>query len=195
MTLATIVNYTFAILTVVGQLLVLKLVFWSIFKDKIIGKNIGPFAIGDYTENMLAFFTKHGMFFAFIIALVAMLGSLTYSDILMYEPCKLCWFQRICMYPLVVLLGLGLVRKDSDISFYALVLAILGAPIAFYHYLVQLGLIKAGCSTVGYSVSCAKYFTMSFGYITIPMMALTAFAMIIAFLALYRKGLNDSASV
>lgn len=195
MTLATIVNYTLAILTVLGQLLILKLVFWSAFKGKISGLKIGQFAIGDYTEKMLAFFSKNGMFFAFIVALIAMFGSLTYSDILMYEPCKLCWFQRILMYPIVVLLGLGLLRKDSAIAFYGLILAILGAPIAVYHYLVQLGLIKAGCSTVGYSVSCAKYFTMSFGYITIPMMALTAFGLIIVFLSLYRKYLNDSASV
>ena len=195
MTLATIVNYTFAVLVVLGQLLVLKIIFWVLLQKKLTGKKIGSFDIGESIGKILGFFSKHGMFLAFIVALVAMLGSLTYSDILLYEPCKLCWFQRICMYPLVVLLGLGLIRKDSDVSFYALILAILGAPIAFYHYLVQLGLVKAGCSTVGYSVSCAKYFTMSFGYITIPMMALTAFAMIIAFLALYRKGLNDSASV
>lgn len=179
MTLANIVNYTLSTLTVLGQISVLVVAVMIILKK--------------YDNVVMNFLAKNGMKISFAVALLAMLGSLTYSDILHYEPCKLCWFQRIFMYPEVVLLGLGLLRKDNAISFYALILSVIGAPIAFYHYLVQLGLVKAGCSTVGYSVSCAKYFTMNFGYITIPMMAFTAFLMIAFALVSFRKNnLNNS---
>ena len=56
------------------------------------------------------FLAKKGFILAFIVALVSMCGSLYYSDVLGYEPCKMCWYQRICMYPEVLLLGLALYR-------------------------------------------------------------------------------------
>jgi disulfide bond formation protein DsbB len=91
------------------------------------------------------------------------------------------------MYPQLIILGLGYFMKDSKASFYALILAILGTPIALFHYMLQRGVVDFGCSVVGnYSVSCAKYFSMTYGYITIPMMAFTAFLMIIMFLSLNR---------
>lgn len=140
---------------------------------KVLGK---PFALIE----------KHGILFGFIVALIAMLGSLTYSDVLGYEPCKLCWYQRIFMYPQVFLLGLALFRKERFIIPYALFLAVIGEIIALYHYTVQLGLFPAPCSVSGYSVSCAKVFTLQFGYITIPLMAFTAFVLIV-FCMLFSK--------
>lgn len=132
--------------------------------------------------------TKNALRLALIVALTATGGSLFYSDIAGFEPCKLCWIQRIFMYPLVVLFTLGMLKKDRDIADYGLALSIIGAPIALYHYYLQRGGNPfVPCSTVGYSVSCAKTFVMSYGYITIPMMALTAFILIIILLGMSKK--------
>src|SRR3989344_4546628 len=95
---------------------------------------------------------EQALFYGFIVALAATLGSLIYYDVLGYEPCKLCWFQRIFMYPQVLLLAL----------------AIPGALVAGYHYLLQLGVAPSlPCAAVGYSVSCSERFVLQFGYITI----------------------------
>ena len=117
-----------------------------------------------------------------------MTGSLIYSDVIGYEPCKLCWFQRIFMYPQVFLLALALWKKDKNIIDYTALLSIFGAIIAGYHYLLQLGIAPdLSCGAVGYSVSCAQRFVMNFGYITLPLMAFTAFLMILTFFFIEKK--------
>lgn len=122
---------------------------------------------------------KKGLLFGFIIAVVAMLGSLFYSEIAGYVPCKLCWYQRILMYPLTLLFGIALWRKDANMRLYGLVLSGLGGIIALYHFLLQHGITPSiGCNAVGYSVDCSKLFILDYGYLTIPLMALTAFLMI-----------------
>ncbi|MBI2459065.1 MAG: disulfide bond formation protein B [Parcubacteria group bacterium] len=139
-------------------------------------------------SDLLNFFAKRALIFSFIVALMATLGSLFYSEIAGYEPCKLCWFQRILMYPQAIILGLAWLKKDYNIALYSLVLSSLGALIAAYHYLLQIGLAPAiGCSAVGYSISCAQRFVMRFGYITIPMMSLTAFLLIIGFMIILKR--------
>ena len=131
-------------------------------------------------EAVTAFFGRHALALAFIVALAATVGSLTYSEILGYEPCKLCWFQRIFMYPLVILFGMAILRRDHTVTTYALPLSFIGAVIAGYHYLLQLGAVPSSfpCAAVGYSVSCAQRFVLQFGYITIPVMALSVFVLI-----------------
>ncbi len=132
-------------------------------------------------ERMMRVFGTHAVSLSFIVALVATLGSLFYSDIAGFEPCKLCWYQRIVMYPQVILFGVALWKRRNDLADYSLALSGIGALIAGYHYLLQRGVVSAApCSAVGYSVSCSKVFTMSFGYITIPLMAFTAFALLFA---------------
>lgn len=129
---------------------------------------------------------KYAPHLALAAVTIATLGSLFYSEVAGYEPCKLCWIQRIFMYPQVVLLITAFVKKRAGaMLFYTLPLSIIGGLIAVYHYLLQLGVVSgAACGVVGYSVSCAQRFVMSYGYITIPMMAITAFGLsIIAYLA------------
>ncbi len=129
-----------------------------------------------------AWVKKNALLFCFIVALLATSGSLFYSDVAGFEPCKLCWYQRILMYPQVILLAVAMKKKDRGMVDSILVLSILGAGIALYHYLLQLDLVPAlPCSAVGYSASCSQRFFMNLGYITIPMMALTAFVMNIFF--------------
>lgn len=130
-------------------------------------------------NNWANFLNKYSVNAAFVVALVAMLGSLFYSEIAGFEPCKLCWFQRIFMYSQVFMFIVAILRKDDSVVYYSLVLSIIGAIIAGYHYLLQIGAAPAiSCSAVGYSVSCSEKFVLQFGYITIPMMAFSAFALI-----------------
>lgn len=134
------------------------------------------------SDWLMKLISKKAMLFVLIIASIAMLGSLFFSEIAGYEPCKLCWFQRILMYPQVLLLAIALTEKDKRALVYSAALSLVGALIAGYHYLLQIGAVPPlSCGTVGYSVSCSEKFVMNFGYVTIPMMALTAFLLILVF--------------
>ncbi len=121
------------------------------------------------------FFADKALLVGFIISLLATVGSLIYSDILGYQPCKFCWYQRVFMYPQVILMGIALVRKDMGMKLYGFVLSVIGGVIALYHYLGQFSLAPLPCSAVGQSISCSERFSTEFGYITIPLMAFSAF--------------------
>jgi len=164
MTLVSVANIVLSSATVVGQIGIGFLVATILFRRRT--------ALGHISRNAIVL--------SFIIALSATLGSLFYSEIIGYEPCKLCWFQRIFMYPEVILLGTLLWKKHgAGIVDGSIILSIIGTAIALYHYLLQIGLAPAlPCSATGYSVSCSERFVMSFGYITIPLMTLTAFVLI-----------------
>lgn len=130
-----------------------------------------------FVKAVWQFVRKNSIFWAWLFAIVSTLGSLYYSEVLEYNPCKLCWFQRILMYPFVLLLGIAWYKDDFRFSRYAVPMAVLGALIAAYHYMTQrLAAIAqlAACATAG-ETSCLTPYTFQFGYITIPMMALTAF--------------------
>jgi len=163
MELVSNVNFFLGALTVAGQIAIAAVVVLLVLrKENVLRRLIFAYALP----------------LAFAVVVMATAGSLFYSEVAGYEPCKLCWFQRIFMYPQVLLLGIALVKKDRSAARYALLLSAIGAVIAGYHYLLQLGVAPAlPCSAVGYSVSCSQRFVMQFGYITIPMMALTAFAL------------------
>ena len=135
----------------------------------------------------------NGFLLAFLVSLAAASGSLFYSDVLGYEPCKFCWFQRIFMYPQVLLLGLALWRKDYWMKTYSIILSAIGGAIALNHYILQTTNVSIiPCSAVGYSVSCSKVFVMNLGYITIPFMALTAFVLMILSLLLWKAPLDKA---
>ena len=132
---------------------------------------------------------KHGIFLSFAVAVVSMLASLFYSNIAGFAPCELCWFQRIFMYPLVVLLGMALWKKDFKIVEYALPISVIGFIISLYQnyiYYFNNGL-GAYCQAGGTLVSCVKRYVFEFGYISIPIMALTGFALILVFLLLQKR--------
>jgi len=132
-------------------------------------------------ENLIiSYVLAWGLPLAFLTALISTGGSLIYSEVIGYEPCKLCWFQRILMYPQVITLGLALWHKNRAVIDQSIVLSLIGGVIAAYHYLSQIAVIEvAPCSAIGYAVNCTKIFTMNYGYITIPMMALTGFGYIL----------------
>jgi disulfide bond formation protein DsbB len=141
-------------------------------------------------ESELArFLVKKGIILAFIIALAATLGSLFYSEIAGYAPCDLCWYQRIFMYPQVIILGIALLYKDLGVIKYSLPLALGGLLFSIYHnYLIFSGSTLSVCTISTFTgVSCLQRYVFEFGYITIPLMSFSAFALITLILFWIRK--------
>jgi disulfide bond formation protein DsbB len=164
--LINIVNKTLAVGVIGSQVFILLVIIYAFLPKKI--------------EKINNFFGKNGIKLAFLVSLVAIAGSLFYSSYAGYTPCVLCWYQRIFMYPEVLILGLALYRKENHIVDYSLALAVAGLVISIYHnYIYFKGLHSTVCTT---AESCITPYVSEFGYITIPMMALTAFLLIILFL-------------
>ena len=134
---------------------------------------------GTVVTQLVTGFKRWGLELSLVVALTATGGSLIFSEVLGLPPCKLCWFQRIFMYPLVPILTLAVGKKDKQVAEYVLVVAAIGAVIAGYHYALQLNPgLPTTCGTVGLSVSCTENFFLALGYITIPLMSLSAFLLI-----------------
>ncbi len=103
-----------------------------------------------------------------------------------YQPCTLCWYQRIAMYPLVLLLGIAAWRRDLGVRVYAVPLAAIGAVISVYHYLLEwFPEIDTGACTVG--IPCTQVWFRQFGFVSLPFLALIAFLLVIGLLLLARR--------
>src|SRR3989344_4713474 len=169
------INKILALGVILGQVfIVLAIVYFLFFRG---AKN-----------SITKFLGKHGLLPAFLMALASTLGSLFYSEYAGFAPCELCWFQRIFMYPLVILLLVALVKKEVKVVDCALYLSAAGFFISLYHnyiYYYQGGLL-ATCQLAGQGVSCVKRYVFEFGYVTIPLMALTAFALVTVLLLFLR---------
>jgi len=118
------------------------------------------------------------LYVAFAQALVATLGSLFFSEVMMLTPCKLCWYQRILMYPLTVILAVGILRKDKRVWQYVLPLSILGWITALYHVLLYYGVIAENLVPCAMGVSCTTRYIAWFGFLSIPLLSLVAFSVI-----------------
>jgi disulfide bond formation protein DsbB len=123
---------------------------------------------------------------AFAVATTCTLGSLYLSEVARFPPCELCWYQRIAMYPLVPVLGVAALRRDSQVKWYALPLAVIGLTISAYHYLLERfpGSIASSCST---EVPCTTVWVWKFHFLSIPGMAGIGFALIITLLLVARR--------
>lgn len=130
---------------------------------------------------------KNLIYLAWAQSIVATLGSLYFSEIKHYTPCTLCWYQRILMYPLVIIIAVGLHRHDKKLYQYVLPLSILGFLIALYHNLLQYGVLPESVAPCTLAASCTVKYTGYFGFITIPLMSLTAFTVITVCMIIYRK--------
>ncbi|MEJ8766496.1 disulfide oxidoreductase [Oceanobacillus sp. HCA-5259] len=121
-------------------------------------------------------------------AFVATTGSLFYSEVMGYIPCELCWYQRILMYPLVIIYGLALWKKDVKMTLSGLILSGIGMFVSTYHYLLQKvpAFHEMGGSCSG-AVPCNAIYVNYFGFITIPFMAGVAFIVIFVFHLLLLK--------
>lgn len=123
----------------------------------------------------------------FVITLVAMLGSLYFSEIAGYPPCKLCWLQRIAVYPIVVLSAVGLLRRDKGLYLYVLPLSIFGLVVGIYHNLLYYKIIPDTLAPCELGVSCTTKFIEWFGFVTIPLLSLLALAAVTALMIQFKK--------
>ncbi|MBM7707759.1 disulfide bond formation protein DsbB [Chryseomicrobium aureum] len=124
------------------------------------------------------FIENYALYFAWVVALVATLGSLYFSNIRGFVPCELCWIQRIFMYPLTIVLGIAAFTNDVRMRLYVLPLTIIGGSISLYHYLVQKVPGFANIKPCVQGVPCNVQYINWFGFVTIPFLALTAFTLI-----------------
>ncbi|MCU1289185.1 MAG: disulfide bond formation protein [Acidobacteria bacterium] len=123
---------------------------------------------------------------AWIIALVATVGSLFFSEVMQLPPCVLCWYQRIAMYPLVLIIAAGIVLRDPKMKYYALPVSLTGMAIAIYHNLLYYGFIPDSITPCTQGISCTSVQIEWLGFITIPLMSLTAFICINLCLLFYK---------
>jgi len=114
---------------------------------------------------------------ALIVATLATVGSLYFSEVAHFEPCRLCWFQRIAMYPLVAILGVALVTGDRGVWRYGLVLASVGAVIATWHYAIE-WVPSLGTGACDAAMPCSVVWFREFGFVSLPYLALSAFLLI-----------------
>lgn len=168
----------FALLATLAQLVVVAaLVLW-------LGAKVSP-ALDRAKRSVLATVGPQALALAAVVALVCTLGSLYLSEVAHFLPCRLCWFQRTAMYPLVVVLGVAAFRKDLGARLTGAILAGLGACASIWHLLVEQypNLESSSCDP---NNPCSFKWVDQWGYLTIPGMALSGFALILVLLAAAR---------
>lgn len=119
---------------------------------------------------------------SWLVATTATLGSLYLSEVANFVPCPLCWYQRICMYPLALILGIAAVRRDRDVRVYGLPLAMIGALIAAYHSWITAYPPTGGSAFCTVDAPCTERWVWEFGFVSIPLMALAGFLFVITML-------------
>lgn len=124
------------------------------------------------------------IFGAWLIATVSTLGALFFGEVMQLPPCVLCWYQRICMFPLVLILPVGLFPLERKVVRYALPLAGIGWLFAVFHVLLIAGVIPESIKPCTQGVPCSEKVIEWFGFVTIPLLAIVAFSAIIALLVL-----------
>lgn len=130
---------------------------------------------------------------AFVVAAVSMAGSLYFSEIAHFIPCRLCWYQRIAMYPLAVVLVVAALRRDAAVRWYAIPLAVGGLAISLWHLGVEhLGIGEGACDIAN---PCSIRWVEHFGFVTIPFMAACGFVAIAVLTAVADPFADDDADV
>lgn len=131
-----------------------------------------------YNLGMIQFIQKNAIHIILLQVIVAIAGSLYFSDFKGFEPCVLCWYQRIFMYSLLPIITIALLKKEKKIYHYTLPIALLGISVSIYHNLLYTGIIKneGFCSS---GISCTSKYIEYFGFVTIPFLALVGFTVII----------------
>ena len=163
-------NNFFAILTVVALVGAVGLLVFRVVR--------GPEAATLLGNN--------AVWLAWVVALVATVGSLMYSELFHYVPCRLCWFQRIAMYPLAIVLLVGAIRREVAVKFYAIPIALIGLVISVYHNVLQFypSLEGTSCDPL---VPCSARSIEMFGFMDLPFMAGAGFIVIAVLLAFSTK--------
>lgn len=131
-------------------------------------------------------FRQFSLYFAWLVSVIATLGSLYFSEIRGFIPCEFCWYQRILMYPLVLILGISAFQNDLSVKKYVVPLAVIGWFISLFHYLEQKVPGFAEIKPCANGVPCSAEYINWLGFMTIPFLALTAFTLIIFLTLLVR---------
>lgn len=130
------------------------------------------------------------LFLCWLVAGVSAMGSLFFSYIMGFAPCILCWYQRIFLFPLVIILAVGLFPFDKNVVKYALPLAIAGWLTALYHNLLYAGIIPESIQPCSQGVSCTEEYIELFGFLSIPMLSLLSFSTITAILIILSRRIS-----
>ncbi len=141
-------------------------------------------------SKLKRFVSPRSYYFVFGLSLTATLASLFLSEIVKFTPCVLCWYQRIVMYPQIILSYVAIVRNERVLTPYLIILNAIGALVAAYHYSLHLfpNALPVGCNPAIAGVSCIKGYSFYYGFMTFPYMALTVFVLnIILLLMSYNK--------
>jgi len=127
------------------------------------------------------------LYAAWFVSIIAFLGSVTFSEVLKLVPCKLCWIQRIFMFPLVFIIGTGIIFKDQKLPFYVLPLSFSGLAVSFYHVLLYRGILPEAKGFCEAGISCTTKYVEFFGFLSIPVMSFLAFLIISALMVYYHS--------
>ena len=130
------------------------------------------------------------IFLCWLVASVSATGSLFFSHVMEFAPCVLCWYQRIFLFPLVIILAVGLFPFDKSVVKYGLPLAIAGWLTALYHNLLYAGIIPESIQPCSQGVSCTEEYIDLFGFLSIPMLSLLSFTTIITLLILLKRRIS-----
>jgi disulfide bond formation protein DsbB len=127
------------------------------------------------------------LFGCWLVVTAATLGSLFFSEVMELPPCALCWWQRLFMFPMPIVVGAGLFPFDRNVVRYALPLAAIGTAVAVYHTLLQWGVVPESAAPCQQGVSCTEAQLMLLGFLSIPMLATLAFGAAVALLFLVHR--------
>lgn len=182
MTVAT-VQLFFAILAVLAQVAIVGILVLRVAA-------VGSSTARDWYDDIAGAIAPNALVMAWVVALLATTGSLYFSEVAQFEPCRLCWYQRIAMYPLVVILAVGIAWRDAAAARYARPVAAIGALIAAYHVVLEwVPSLDSGACSVG--TPCTLIWFRELGYISLPTLALTAFLLIITLLSVRPSEVSD----
>ncbi len=140
---------------------------------------------------MKKFIQENALYGAFAVALAAMLGSLYFSEIANFPPCVLCWYQRIALYPLVVIFGFAIYKKSREVLLPAFVLVGIAWVIGLYHNLLYYKILPEAAAPCLAGVSCTTKYIEWFGFVTIPLLAFVGSTMILVALIIHWRTKND----
>ena len=174
------VTVALAVLGIIGQVLLAILALAALLR--LVG-------IAGPLSAIRSWVWGYELWIAFLVSAIATGGSLFFSEIAGFVPCELCWYQRICMYPLSIITLLAAIANDHRVARYLLPLPLVGAGVSVYHLLVEHGVVsQTQACQLSAPGGCATKWVDEFGYVTIPALALTAFAL--AFSALLLSALD-----
>ena len=142
--------------------------------------------VGEANPSKKAWLHKNLLYLAWFIALIATVGSLFFSEVMDLPPCVLCWYQRIALYPLVFIIGNGIITRDPRLKNYALPLCLAGLAVSLYHNLLYYGILPDSITPCAEGVPCTSRQLEWLGFITIPLLSLAAFVSVALCLLIYK---------